>query len=69
MVTSSAHSNVITDWEASGDALIVIHGPLGDDTAIGTTGARISRGCLRLHNSDLAKLRVLPDGSPIDIIQ
>jgi lipoprotein-anchoring transpeptidase ErfK/SrfK len=65
---TSAHSNTISDWEESGDALIAIHGPLGDDAEIGTSGARISHGCIRLHDSDLAQLRVVPDGSPIDIM-
>ena len=69
VMVTSAHSNAITDWEASGDALIAIHGPLGADSQIGTTGAQVSHGCVRLHDSDLAKLRVVPDGSPIDIIQ
>ena len=69
LMVTSAHSNAITDWEASGDALVAIHGPLGEDSEIGTTGAQISHGCIRLHDSDLAKLRVVPDGSPIDIIR
>lgn len=69
VMVTSAHSNAITDWEASGDALIAIHGPLGEDSEIGTSGAQISHGCVRLHDSDLAKLRVVPDGSPIDIVE
>ena len=69
VMVTSAHSNAITDWEASGDALIAIHGPLGDDSEIGSSGARISHGCVRLHVADLVKLRVVPAGSPIDIIQ
>ena len=67
-VLTSAHSNFITDWEASGDAEIGIHGPLGMDAAIGTTGVRISHGCVRLHLSDLAQLRVVPLGTPVTII-
>lgn len=67
VIVTSAHSNTITDWEASGDAEIGIHGPLGMDTAIGTTGARVSHGCIRLHLSDLAVLRALPLGTPINI--
>jgi hypothetical protein len=69
VIVTSAHSNAITDWEESGDAVVAIHGPLGDDAEIGTAGARISHGCIRLHDTDLAQLRGVPAGSPIDIIQ
>jgi hypothetical protein len=68
VLVTSAHSNAITDWEESGDAVVAIHGPLGEDAAIGSNGARVSHGCIRLHDSDLARLRVVPDGSPIDIV-
>jgi lipoprotein-anchoring transpeptidase ErfK/SrfK len=68
VIVTSAHSNAITDWEESGDAVVAIHGPLGEDAAIGTLGAQISHGCVRLHVSALAQLRVVPDGSPIDVI-
>ena len=39
MVTST-HSNTISDWEESGDAIAAIHGSLGSDAAIGTKGAK-----------------------------
>lgn len=68
VLVTSAHSNTITDWEESGDAVIAIHGPLGADQQIGTTGARISHGCVRLHDSDLVQLRAVPDGSPVNIV-
>jgi hypothetical protein len=68
VMVTSAHSNVITDWESSGDALVAIHGPLGSDAQIGTTGAAVSHGCVRLHESDLLKLRPVPAGSPIDVV-
>lgn len=68
VMVSSAHSNTISDWESSGDALMAIHGPLGDDTEIGTTGARVSHGCVRLHVSDLEHFRMVPAGSPIDVV-
>jgi lipoprotein-anchoring transpeptidase ErfK/SrfK len=66
MVTSD-HSDTITDWERSGDAIIAIHGPLGSDQQIGTTGAAISHGCIRLHEPDLLRLRDVPVGSPVEI--
>jgi hypothetical protein len=68
VIVTSAHSNTISDWEASGDAITAIHGPLGADAAIGTTGARVSHGCIRLHSADLAQLRDVPAGTPIDIV-
>lgn len=68
ILVTSAHSPDISDWDGSGDALIGIHGPLGDDSLIGTTGARISHGCIRLHVSALLQLRHVPAGTPIDIV-
>jgi lipoprotein-anchoring transpeptidase ErfK/SrfK len=68
VIVTSAHSNVISDWEESGDAITAIHGPLGSDAAIGSTGAAVSQGCIRLHNADLAKLRPVPAGTPVDIV-
>lgn len=69
IMVTSAHSPAIQDWEGSGDAVIGIHGPLGMDTAIGTKGARISHGCIRLHDQALEKLTEVPPGTPIDIIR
>jgi lipoprotein-anchoring transpeptidase ErfK/SrfK len=68
VMVTSAHSNVITDWEDSGDAIVAIHGPLGADAEIGTTGGAVSHGCVRLHEADLLLLRPVPVGSPIDVI-
>jgi hypothetical protein len=67
VMVTSAHSNTITDWEQSGDALIALHGPLGADAAIGTTGAAISHGCIRLHIDDQSQLRQVPAGTAITI--
>jgi lipoprotein-anchoring transpeptidase ErfK/SrfK len=67
IIVTSAHSNAIGNWEKSGDALIGIHGPLGSDDAIGTSGARLSHGCIRLHVPDLVRLRDLPAGTPLTI--
>jgi len=70
VLVTSDHSDTITDWEDSGDAIIAIHGPITahDDALIGTTGAAISHGCIRLHDADLAQLSVIPAGTPIDIV-
>ena len=56
-----------TDWEGTEDAIIGIHGPLGEDSQIGTTGARISHGCIRLHVKALQQLAKVPAGTPVDI--
>jgi hypothetical protein len=68
VMVTSAHSDTITDWMRSGDAIIGIHGPLGSDRAIGAGGAAVSAGCIRLHEDDLLRLRVVPVGSPVDIV-
>lgn len=68
VLVTSVHSKNITDWDGSGDGVIGIHGPLGEDALIGTTGARISHGCIRLHLSALDKLAAVPAGTPIDVI-
>ena len=70
VLATSDHSDSITDWENSGDAIIGIHGPITsyDDSLIGTTGAAISHGCVRLHDADLALLTNIPPGTPINVI-
>lgn len=70
VLATSAHSDAIQSWEGMGDAIIAIHGPITsyDDGLIGTTGAAISHGCVRLHDSDLAELSVIPAGTPLQII-
>lgn len=68
IMVTSAHSQAISDWEDSGDAIIGIHGPLGEDSEIGTAGARISHGCIRLHDEALERLTEVPPGTPIDVV-
>ena len=69
IMVTSAHSPAISDWQGTGDAVVGIHGPLGEDGAIGTTGARITHGCIRLHDQALVRLRDVPPGTPVDIIR
>jgi len=69
VIVTSGHSNTITNWQYSGDAMVAIHGPLGADAEIGTTGARVSHGCVRLHVRDLRFLRPVPVGSPVYIVK
>jgi lipoprotein-anchoring transpeptidase ErfK/SrfK len=68
IIVTSAHSNAIKNWEGSGDAVMGIHGPLGEDREIGTSGARISHGCIRLHLSALRRLSAIPPGTPVTVI-
>jgi L,D-transpeptidase catalytic domain len=70
VLATSAHSDSILDWAGSGDAVIGIHGPIDayDDSLIGTSGARISHGCVRLHDSELAQLAAVLPGSPLDVV-
>jgi lipoprotein-anchoring transpeptidase ErfK/SrfK len=70
VLVTSAHSDAITDWDNSGDAIIAIHGPIdaASDALIGTTGAAASDGCVRLHDADLAQLSDIPPGTPVDIV-
>jgi len=67
IVDTNAHSEAILSWEGSGDAFTAFHGPLGADAEIGTTGAPISHGCIRMHNPDLAQLAPVPPGAPVVI--
>lgn len=70
VLATSAHSDAIRSWEGMGDAIIGIHGPITsyDDRLIGTSGAAISHGCIRLHDGDLAKLSIIPAGTPLQIV-
>ena len=70
ILDTSAHSEAIRSWEGMGDAVIAVHGPITSsaDAQIGSTGARVSNGCIRLHDSDLAHLTVVPAGTLIDIV-
>lgn len=52
----------------SGDGMVGIHGPLGGEQLIGASGARISHGCIRLHEADLLRLRDIPAGTPVTIV-
>jgi lipoprotein-anchoring transpeptidase ErfK/SrfK len=70
VLVTSAHSDAITDWDNSGDAIVAIHGPIDADAdaLIGATGAAVSDGCVRLHDADLAQLADIPPGTPVDVV-
>jgi lipoprotein-anchoring transpeptidase ErfK/SrfK len=65
MLETSAHSRVIAHFEGGDDAIIAIHGPVGSDAQIGTRGAAISNGCIRMHNADLRQIRHVHNGAPV----
>jgi len=69
MLDTNAHSEAILNWEGTGDAFTAIHGPIssGADAEIGSVGAAISHGCVRLHDADLAQLNRVPAGAPVVI--
>lgn len=70
VLDTSGHSEAIQSWQGSGDAITSIHGSISARSAaqIGTTGTKISNGCIRMHHEDQLKLDVIPLGTPVDII-
>jgi lipoprotein-anchoring transpeptidase ErfK/SrfK len=69
ILATSAHSNKFQDFEGFNDAIIAIHGPLGEEAAIKPNGARVSHGCIRMLNGALDKIRHFPNGTPIIIVK
>lgn len=67
MLETSAHSEVFQTFEGGNDAIIAIHGPIDEEAnqEIGENGARVSNGCIRMHDSQLVKVARVPDGTPI----
>jgi lipoprotein-anchoring transpeptidase ErfK/SrfK len=68
VMVTSGHSNVLQTWEGFPDGILAIHGPIGSDAAIGTTGAKISNGCIRMHVKDQEQLARVVPGSPVQIV-
>jgi lipoprotein-anchoring transpeptidase ErfK/SrfK len=69
MLLTSAHSKVFRTFEGGTDAIIAIHGPI-DETAneeIGTHGAAVSNGCIRMHDGQLVKVARVPNGTPLEL--
>jgi lipoprotein-anchoring transpeptidase ErfK/SrfK len=66
----SAHSEAIESWEGTGDAITAIHGQLSASSAaaIGTTGTKISNGCIRMLTADQLKMDIITIGTPVDIV-
>jgi hypothetical protein len=70
VLDTSAHSEAIKSWKGSGDAVIAIHGPISakSDKQIGSNGAYISNGCVRMHEADQNRLFGITPGTPVDIV-
>jgi hypothetical protein len=68
VVVTSAFAGTVTDWEQEGDAMVAITGPLDTQAAIQAGGAQLSHGGIRLLDDDVARLRVMPAGTPIDVV-
>lgn len=70
VLDTSSHSEAIESWQGSGDAITSIHGQLSESSAaqIGTTGARISNGCIRMLAADQLKMDIITVGTPVDFV-
>jgi L,D-transpeptidase catalytic domain len=68
VVVTSAFASTMADWEQGGDSMVAITGPLGTVAAVQHGGASLSRAGIRLSDGDMATLRALPAGAPIDVV-
>jgi hypothetical protein len=68
VVVTSAFANTVTDWEQEGAAMVAITGPLDTLAALQGGGGQLSHGGIRLLDGDMARLRVMPAGTPIDVV-
>ena len=68
VIVTSAIADTITDWEQDGNPMVAITGPLDTEAAITAGGGAVSRGCIRLLAADLARLRDVPAGTPVDVV-
>ena len=48
--------------------MIAITGPLDTLSSIQAGGAQLSHGGIRLLDADMAKLRAVPAGAPVDVV-
>ena len=68
VIVTSAFASTVTEWEQQGAAMIAISGPLDTLSSIQAGGAQLSHGGIRLLDTDMAKLRAVPAGAPIDVV-
>ena len=57
--------NAQIEGELKDDARVLLVEDLASE---GTSGARISHGCIRLHDQALERLAEVPPGTPIDVV-
>lgn len=67
VLVTSALPGQVADWEEAGAPVVTIAGPLGSDAALGQGGGAVTTGGIRLQDRDLARLRVVPVGSEVDV--
>jgi lipoprotein-anchoring transpeptidase ErfK/SrfK len=67
VLATSDHSTTFSSFDGQNDAIIAIHGPIDAAGAIGSSGAAISHGCIRMLDPDLAHLSGIPNGTPVII--
>jgi hypothetical protein len=68
VLVTSAFTNALTDWQQLGHPTVTVEGPVDSAAAIGTTGARVTTGGVRLLEPDLERLRDVPAGTPLDVV-
>ena len=68
VIVTSAFATTVSDWEQQGAPMVAISGPLDTLSSIQAGGAQLSHGGIRLADADLAKLRAVPAGAPVDIL-
>jgi lipoprotein-anchoring transpeptidase ErfK/SrfK len=59
------HSNVFTEFDG-GDGTVAIHGYPSDPAS--TRGVASSHGCVRVSPATINAIRVVPVGTPVDVI-
>jgi lipoprotein-anchoring transpeptidase ErfK/SrfK len=67
VLATSDHSDTFQGFDGQNDAIIAIHGPIDAAGSIGSTGAAISHGCIRMLDPDLSQLGNIPTGTPVII--
>jgi len=60
-----AHSDVLTDFDG-GDGTVAIHGYPSDPAS--TRGVAVSHGCIRASPQTIDAIKVVPPGTPVQIV-
>jgi L,D-transpeptidase catalytic domain len=65
VIMLGTHSNVFTDFDG-GDGVVAIHGYPSDEAS--TEGVASSHGCVRASPTTINTVKVVPVGTPVDVI-